>query len=323
MSIKSEILKNLEENKGAAISGESLAETLGVSRTAVWKAINSLRKEGYQIEADSGKGYTLSAQSDFLSKEGILPYLNTPVPILVYDSLESTNKTATALAMEGGAYQTTILAGTQTKGRGRLGRSFYSPEGTGIYMSMILEPSFDLRKAVLITAAASVAVAKAMEKVCQVKPEIKWVNDVYVNQKKVCGILTEAVSNVETGQITHLILGIGINCFTEHFPEEAGEYAGSIQGEFSKNQLAAQVINEVLAVMETLEERSFIGYYRQHSMILGKPIKAFRLGREGSRNGTAVAIDDNGALVIEYDDDGTTEVLSSGEISIRLGDKHD
>jgi BirA family biotin operon repressor/biotin-[acetyl-CoA-carboxylase] ligase len=168
MSTRGNVLKALEENKGAAISGEELASRLDISRTAVWKAIQELRKEGYRIEAITNKGYRLAQDSDMLSVEGIVPYVKNPsLPdrIHVYKTLDSTNLTAKRMALDGAPAGTVIIAEEQTKGKGRMGRSFYSPPSGGIYMSFILEPRFDTAKSVLITTAASVAVCKAIETV--------------------------------------------------------------------------------------------------------------------------------------------------------------
>lgn len=319
MDTKKQVLQHLESNKGSFVSGDRLAGNLGLSRTAVWKAINGLRKEGHKIKAHSGKGYILDDTSDLLTAEGILPYLSRPVPVLVYDSVESTNKTASGLAMDGCAEWTTVIAGEQTMGKGRLGRTFYSPPHTGLYLSMVIQPRFDVTKAVLITTAASVAVAKAIEKVCGVTPMIKWVNDLYLNGKKVCGILTEALTDFESGRISHVILGIGINCFTTDFPQEAGDHPGSIMGDFSKNQLAGTVIQNVRTILADPEDRRFMDYYRDHSMVIGKDILVHKAGRDAPLPGKATKIDRDGGLKVLYED-GTTETLRTGEITIRLKD---
>lgn len=310
----------MENNKGQPVSGSALAKELGLSRTAVWKAINSLREEGHRINAVAGSGYVLDDKSDLLTAEGILPYLKEPVPLRIYDTLESTNKTAASLAMDGGEEWTTVIAGHQTMGKGRRGKSFYSPPNTGLYLSIIIQPNFDVSKAVLITTAASVAVAKAIEEVCDADPKIKWVNDIYIDGKKVCGILTEALTDFESGRISHVILGIGINCFTTEFPGDAGDHPGSIMGDFSKNQLAAAVINRVQEVLEDPEERSFMDYYRNHSMVIGKDIQVHKAGSDLPLPGRAMSIDRDGGLEVLYQD-GTTEILRTGEITIRLSEK--
>lgn len=323
MTVKEQVLKALEENKGHTLSGEALAETMGVSRAAVHKAIKALREEGYLIDAATNKGYSLSIDSDMLSAQGIEAYLSSElkeVPFYVYKTVDSTNNVAKKLALDGAAHGTAVLAFHQSQGKGRLGRTFISPANTGIYMSVLLKPDFDMTQSVLVTTAASVAVVRAIEKVCGVASQIKWVNDVYVDGKKVCGILTEAIAGFETGQIHYLIIGIGINCSTKEFPEDLLQIAGAVDGEFSKNQLAAEVLNQLMPLMDHIDERTFIEDYKSHSMVIGKTIQVYKGGYAGEvagRSATVLDIDHNGGLEVLYSN-GERETLSSGEISIRL-----
>ena len=204
MSVKSEILHILESNKGENISGQELADLLGVSRTAVWKAINLLKDEGYPIESVQNKGYSLSTSSDFLSSEGIRLYLNEEfrdIPLAVYKTIESTNTEAKLLAVQNADHGTIIVSEEQTKGRGRFGRDFFSPSESGIYMSIILKPKLNIENSVLVTTATAVAVCEAIDKFTDQEPQIKWVNDIFIGDKKVCGILTEAVTNFESGMM--------------------------------------------------------------------------------------------------------------------------
>ncbi|MDF3001451.1 MAG: biotin--[acetyl-CoA-carboxylase] ligase [Bacillota bacterium] len=358
MSTKGNVLKALEENKGVTVSGEELAGRLNVSRAAIWKAIGELRKEGYPIDAITNKGYCLSSFSDLLSAEGISPHIAPSFhgcSIHVFKTVESTNLTAKKMALEGAPAGSVIIAEEQTKGRGRMGRNFYSPPSRGIYMSFILKPRFDASKAVLITTAASVAVCRAIEKVTGVSCFIKWVNDIYADGKKVCGILTEAVTDFETGQIEHIVLGIGINYSTAsgEFPEELSEIAGSLfhsnpvsdgipavdvaqtgkgvpaedepsdPAPPSRNRLIAEVINQVLELNEALESRSFIEEYRRRSMVLGKEIRILTTGQaHESRDFTngitayAIDVDPDGGLMVRYED-GSSGTLNTGEVSIR------
>lgn len=323
MSVKDQVLGALEENKGESLSGEKLAETMGVSRAAIHKAIKALREEGYQIHAGTNRGYQLDAESDLLSAQGIRSHLNAPfkaLPIYVYKTVDSTNNEAKKLGMEGAEHGTAIFAFHQSHGRGRLGRSFLSPANTGIYMSILLKPAFDTRHSALVTTAASVAVVRAVETICGLNPEIKWVNDIYLNGKKICGILTEAMSDFETGRIQYLILGIGINCSVDVFPEELLGVAGALEGDFSKNELAAEILNQLFPLIDRIEDREFLIDYRAHCMVLGKEIKVYKGGYAGDVPGLparALDIDENGGLMVAYPS-GETETLSSGEISIRL-----
>ncbi len=349
MSTRENVLKALENNKGAAVSGEELASRLNISRAAVWKAIQELRKGGYRIEAVTNRGYCLSPDSDVLSREGILSCLNGDFPperIHVFKSLESTNLTAKKMALDGAAPGTVVIAGEQTGGRGRMGRSFYSPPDGGIYMSFILKPQFDAAKSVLITTAASVAVCKAIENVTGISCRIKWVNDIYLGDKKICGILTEAVTDFESGHIDYIVCGIGIN-YSTSFPEELSGIAGALfespspgghlsAGEklsagreispgkdVSRNRLIAEIISQILAISENLDAKTFIEDYRSRSFVLGKEILIIpRAGNDGERNladgipAEAVDIDEDGGLVVRYRD-GSLGTLNSGEISIR------
>jgi BirA family biotin operon repressor/biotin-[acetyl-CoA-carboxylase] ligase len=333
MSTRANVLKTLEENKGLTVSGEELASRLNISRAAVWKAIQELRREGYRIDAITNKGYCLAPESDVLSAEGILPHVKAPFTadrIHVFKTLESTNLTAKKMALDGAAAGTVVVAEEQTKGKGRMGREFFSPPAGGIYMSLILEPRFDTAKSVLITTAASVAVCRAIENITGISCRIKWVNDIYLGEKKICGILTEAVTDFESGRIDHIVLGIGINYSTARnaFPEELSGIAGSLfeetaEAETSRNRLIAEVINQVLAINEGLEAREFIQEYKARSFVLGKEILVIPTAGPGKERdltagvpGTAVDIDENGGLVVRYRD-GSVQTLSSGEISIR------
>ncbi len=343
MSTKDNVLKVLEENKGKTVSGEELANQLSISRTAIWKAIQELRKGGYEINAITNKGYCLSRKSDVLSVEGILPYVKESFisdRIHVFQSVESTNLTAKRMALDGAPSGTIIIAEEQTKGRGRMGRSFFSPPSSGIYISFILKPHFDTAKSVLITTAASVAVCKAIEKVTGISCQIKWVNDVYIGEKKICGILTEAVTDFESGHIDYIVLGIGINYNIAQtaFPKELENIAGSLfdgntippaaddqsQGSsISRNQLIAEVINQVSDISSNLESREFIKDYKSRSFVLGKEILISSTIRPNQERNLAKGIqaiaediDEDGGLVVRYPDDSVC-TLNSGEISIR------
>lgn len=317
MNTKEAVLSALEASRNVPLSGEELAQSIGVSRTAVWKAINALREQGYEISAATGSGYVLSGSSDILSAESVKAYLKHDVPVFFYPVVESTNKTASQMAADRAVHGTTVIADKQTAGRGRRGRKFYSPEKTGIYLSIIVEPDFDLSKAVLVTAASAVAVSKAIDEVTGLETKIKWVNDIYLDGKKVSGMLTEAISDIESGQIHRLVTGIGINCSTSTFPADAGKNAGSIGRPLLRSQLAAKVIDNFLDITENIKDRKFIDDYKKRSMVLGKDISVFPvLGAEGYP-AKAVDIDRNGGLVIETPG-GEKKTLSTGEITIRM-----
>lgn len=322
MSVKSEILHILESNKGRNISGQELADMLNVSRTAVWKAINLLKNEGYLIETVPNKGYSLSASSDILSSEGIRLYLNEEfknIPITVFKTIGSTNSEAKLLAVKNAQHGTTIIAEEQINGRGRFGRNFFSPSDSGIYMSIILKPHLNIANSVLITTAAAVAVCQSIDKFTDDTPQIKWVNDIFINGKKVCGILTEAVTNFESGMMDSVVVGIGINVKTKNkdFPQELQNTAGSIfddKNNFIRNQLTAEIINNILTISKDLEDKKFMQTYKQRSMILGEHI-LYKRDNEW-HEGYALDIDDCGGLIV-YTGDGQKITLNSGEVSIK------
>ena len=326
ITVKDRVLLILEENKGNTISGESLAKALNVSRAAVWKAMKQLQDEGYEITAGTNRGYCLDPNSDVLSMQGIESYVRaTPQPrVMVYESVDSTNKLAKSLAIEGALHGTCVAANAQTAGRGRLGRSFFSPPQSGIYLSIILRPEIDITKATLITTMASVATATAISDVCGIETDIKWVNDLYYQGKKVCGILTEAVTNFETGKIDSIVVGIGINSAPPNcdLPDEIKGIYGFIPGSFSfsRNQLTAEVISRVMELCSQVEDGdySFIEEYRRRSMVVGKKIDVFKGGlKHDPFHATAIDVDKFGGLIVKYEN-GKTETLTSGEISIRV-----
>ena len=194
MSVKEEVLACLEQEKGAFIRGEALAQRLGVSRTAVWKAVDALRKEGYTIEARTGLGYRLAAAPDALTEAEIRNHLG-PVDtvgrtLLCFDEIDSTNNYAKKLGMTGGQDGTVVTANCQTAGRGRMDRAFQSPRDKGIYLTALLRPDLPTERLMPVTALAGVAVCRAVEQVCGVRPGLKWPNDPVLNGKKLCGILT-------------------------------------------------------------------------------------------------------------------------------------
>lgn len=316
---KRELLRILEASRGESISGEELAGRLGISRAGVWKQIKALREAGYVIAAVQNRGYCLAQDNDKLSREGMLPFLEDPEvaeKILVFDVLDSTNTEAKRRAVDGAPDGTVILADRQTAGRGRLGRSFFSPAESGVYFTMLLRPEIPMEQAVLATTAASVAASRAVEKVTGRQPQIKWVNDLYLDGKKICGILTEAVSDFETGAVEAVVVGIGINCTTV-FPEELQEKAGSVlqgSGGAVRNRLAAELVNQVSGLEQMIRQRTFLEEYRSRSMVIGKEITV--LQEPGSRY-FAEGIGQSGELILR-DEAGNEKILSTGEVSIRL-----
>lgn len=263
---------------------------------------------------------------DCLSEEKIKEYIRNKYPdakVCVLEETDSTNDEVKRRGYGGAKEKLVVLAEKQSGGKGRMGRSFYSPCSKGIYMSMLFRPKKEQTEdVVLITAAASVAVCRALKKTMRKEPEIKWVNDIYLDNKKVCGILTEAVTSPEDGSIGMVILGIGINCEEpeEGFPEEIREIAGAIceKGEYcDRNRLAASVFNEVQSLYDELAERTFLDEYRSYSLVIGKKVRF--TSKEQWREGTAIDMDDNGGLIVEMED-GSRQALRTGEITLRLAE---
>ena len=189
MSIKDEVLKQLEENKGEYISGGQLATNLNVSRNSIWKAIKTLEKDGYSINAIPNKGYCLEPDNDILSPQSIEQYLNYPLNLSVYKTITSTNTVLKEKAEQSAPHGTVLIATEQTLGRGRMGKKFYSPSNTGLYISILVRPDIPADQALFLTTSAAVATAKAIEDVSNKKADIKWVNDIYIYDKKVVAFL--------------------------------------------------------------------------------------------------------------------------------------
>jgi len=316
------VLSYLSRHQDTYVSGQKLATEFGVSRTAIWKAIENLRDEGHLIDAVTNRGYSLVQQEllfDLLQLEALLP----SIPIHLFDTIDSTNRYAKQLASEGCTTPTLVLAHSQSGGRGRLGREFSSPKG-GIYLSLLLPPPSSVELASLITSAAAVATARAIEEVCSISCGIKWVNDLFLDGRKVGGILTEGVLNVESGKLSSVVVGIGINFST---PQQAYPPALrpivtslyknslSVPKDSDASSLVANLILTLIGFAATLSERAFLPEYRSRSIVLGKEIGI--RSQNTLRKAVALAIDEDAHLVVRTED-GKQEILSSGEVSIGL-----
>ena len=323
MSVKDEVLKELENNKGDYISGGQLADNLGVSRNSVWKAIKALEKSGYEINAIPNKGYCLAEKNDILSSYSIKQHLKNPhLDISVFSSVTSTNTILKEMTEQGAKEGTVIIAEEQTAGRGRTGKQFYSPKGTGIYISILLRPDIPAEESLFLTTSAAVATARAIEDVSDKRALIKWVNDIYLEDKKTCGILTEGAFNVETGKLDYAIVGIGINvCIPDGgFPDNIKDIATAIFDKQTdsinkRSILIANLLDYFMEYYKDFNSKSYVKEYIERSMIIGKTITVI----EGSKTSVAKAIDidKNCRLKVQFED-GTTKWLSSGEVSTKI-----
>jgi BirA family biotin operon repressor/biotin-[acetyl-CoA-carboxylase] ligase len=323
-STKEKVLRILEEKSGKAFSGSNISSKLGISRTAVWKAIKTLEKEGYRIEAVSGKGYTLLKENDVVSASGILRYLKDldidDESVFVFDVTTSTNDVIKEKAIEGLGEGVIAVSLEQTKGKGRKGRGFFSPKGSGIYFSILLKPYESGKDVSMITTTAAVAVARALEKEGVEDVSIKWVNDVYVRERKVCGILSEATTDLESGTIDSVVLGIGLNLYepSNGWPDDIKDKAGSIFRdtalEDGRNRMVSSVYREFFDLYGS-ETSYLVSEYKKRSLVSGKDIIV--ISGDEHKRAKALDIDEKCGLKVRYED-GSVETLISGEISISL-----
>lgn len=321
--MKDKIIEILRDNKELFISGQDISDRLKVSRTSVWKHISKLKEEGYVIESVSRKGYKLLESPDILDPKLIDKLLNTKYigrNIYNYDSIDSTNREAKNIAqnVEKG---TIILAEEQLKGKGRLGRRWTSTKGKGIWMSIILKPDISPSEAPKITQIAAAAVSSSIESI-GIDNKIKWPNDIVVNGKKTCGILTEMSG--EMNRINYIVIGIGVNVNLEKedFPQELKDMATSLRIEKEENinriELAAKILNKIEYLYEdfiyTGSIENSINICKKNSALIDKRVKL--INGNNIKEARALNIDDEGRLIVRYDD-GNIEEIISGEISIR------
>ena len=326
MTTKEKLLALLEDSKGTFFSGEEIARTLQVSRAAVWKAVSALREDGYTIDAATNKGYRLSPDSDILSPQGIRRFLKPEyrdLDLTVLPTAPSTNALVREKANQGCPEGCIIIACEQTAGRGRYGRQFFSPVDSGVYLSLLLRPTaYSPQQATCLTAAAAAAMCQAIEEVTGQQPGIKWVNDIFLHGKKVCGILTEAAVGLETGTLNYMVLGAGVNLYppAEGFPEEIRSIAGSVLERScpeAKNRLVGEFLNRFWDFYAHPECRVYLEDYRARSLAIGRNVTVLSAGKAVSAY--AYGIDDDFRLLVRYEN-GDTEALSYGEIRIQLAE---
>lgn len=295
MSVKSDVLRFLLESNGEYISGEAVAEKLGVSRMSVCKAVQSLIADGYEIESSKRIGYRMKCL-DVLSEETIRGNLDENIGIYFYKETDSTNNRAKELAIKGERTPFVVVAERQSGGKGRLGRSFSSPKG-GLYFSICLSGK-DVPDVDLITTSASLAVAKTIESVTERDVGIKWVNDLYLDGKKFTGILTEGIVNLEEGGLDKAVIGIGINYSVplSSYPEELLSIVTSLYPDGKAPATRAEVIARCVEAVIDIQNKEYLDEYRKRCFILGKNLFVLRAGDK--REAFAKAIDDKGHLVV-------------------------
>lgn len=319
--MKAEILKMLRETDGY-VSGQELCNKFGVSRTAVWKAINQLKENGYEIEAVQNKGYHLLSAPDIMDKtelESIHATEWAGCEIYYFDSIDSTNTKAKELAEEGHPSGTLVVADRQTAGKGRRGRSWESPSGIGIFMTLMLKPEINPNHASMLTLVAAMATTRAIRRVTGVPAMIKWPNDIVMNGKKVCGILTEMSAQFD--YINHIVIGIGINVHNEDFPEEIAQTASSIYLESGQHIHRASLIEAFLEEFEDvyaeyLKTEDMEGLMKEYDAMLvnrGRQVRV--LDPKEPFEGKAMGITKKGELIVDTWE--SRKLVSSGEVSVR------
>lgn len=320
--MKEEILRLLRSADGY-ISGQELCNRFGVSRTAVWKAINQLKEAGYEIEAQQNKGYRLMAAPDLMTEAEIKSLMHTEwvaKEVLYFDTIDSTNTKAQELAEKGYPSGTLVVADKQESGKGRRGRSWVSPSGTGIFMTLMIKPDINPNNASMLTLVAALAVAKAITSVTGEEAMIKWPNDIVINGKKVCGILTEM--NAQFDYINHIVVGIGINVHNESFPEEISQMASSLMIEAGGKRFhRAQIIAETMLYFEQyydtfLKTQDLSALVREYDELLVNRNKSVRvLDPKEPFDGKAMGITPKGELIVDTWE--SRKLVSSGEVSVR------
>lgn len=320
--MKEEILRLLR-SADDYISGQELCNRFGVSRTAVWKAINQLKEAGYEIEAQQNKGYRLMAAPDLMTEAEIKSLMHTEwvvKEVLYFDTIDSTNTKAQELAEKGYPSGTLVVADKQESGKGRRGRSWVSPSGTGIFMTLMIKPDINPNNASMLTLVAALAVAKAITSVTGEEALIKWPNDIVVNSKKVCGILTEM--NAQFDYINHIVVGIGINVHNESFPEEISQMASSLMIEAGGKRFhRAQIIAETMSYFEQyydtfLKTQDLSALVREYDELLVNRNKSVRvLDPKEPFDGKAMGITPKGELIVDTWE--SRKLVSSGEVSVR------
>ena len=319
------VLAALKESGGNFCSGAKISQALGLSRAAVWKAIAGLRQDGYVISSVSNRGYRLESSPDRLSSgelAGALSSCTVGSNLICLDCIDSTNNYAKQLAGEGAPHGTVILTEQQTGGRGRLGKSFSSPAGKGLYLSVLLRPDLPPTEVINLTAWTAVAICDAIEECAGLRPGIKWTNDLICNSKKLCGILTEMSLETESGQLQYVVIGVGLNVSQTEadWGEELSPIAISLEQALGRSVRRADLAAAVIRCLDRMvqdfptQKNDYLARYRADCVTTGHEVRLIQKGE--SRTAFAESIDDEFALVVRWPD-GTLETITAGDVSVR------
>jgi len=322
VKLKTEVLRYLKEADGY-LSGQELCERLGVSRTAVWKVIRQLTGEGYEIEAVRNRGYRLGGSDDVFQQTELQSVIRTKTVgqnLVFLEEVDSTNNRAKQLAEAGAPDGTLVIARQQSAGKGRRGKTWESPAAGGIWMSLLLRPAITPDRASMLTLVAALAVAEGIENTCGLSALIKWPNDLVLNKKKICGILTEMSAEIDC--INHVVIGIGINVNIKELPDELKGVATSLYLETGKTFPRSLLTAAILQAWETCYEL-FLQTMdlsalleRYHQLLVNRDKEVRVLAPGGAYDGIARGVTATGELLVEKTDGTMTEVLS-GEVSVR------
>jgi BirA family biotin operon repressor/biotin-[acetyl-CoA-carboxylase] ligase len=318
------VLELLRRSAGAEVSGQEMSRRLGVSRTAVWKAIEALRGMGFRIEASAGRGYRLEAGPDRIVGLDIEVGLGSHIvgtSVVSFDSVSSTIDVASSLAAEGAPEGTVVAAESQTGARGRLGRKWSSPGGVGIWTSIILRPQLPPRAAPKLTLLTAVSVATVLADRYGVDARIKWPNDVIVNGRKICGALTELVAEQDAVRYVIVSFGLNVNQTRSAFPPEVADLATSMRIETGRRHDRPEVFRRVLRELdrqymefgERHGDDRLLDRWRERSCTLGRHVRVQL--RDGIVEGVARDVDGDGSLIVETPG-GATQSVAYGDVTI-------
>lgn len=319
--MKTKILTKLTESD-AYISGQELCDEFGVSRTAIWKVMNQLKEMGYVIESVPNKGYRLVSKPDILSANEIASGLHTKWAgqnIHYFDETGSTNDDAKRFAAQGEVHGTLVVADKQTMGRGRRGRTWISTEGVNAFFSIIVRPDMSPNKASMLTLVMALAVCQAIREETELDARIKWPNDIVVNRKKVCGMLTEMTAELD--YIHEVVIGVGINMNQTEFPEEIQENASSLYVQGGQKVMRSNLVKSCMEQFEKyydmfMQSQDLSGLQDTYNALLVNMDTGVKvLDPKGEYEGIARGIDEEGQLLVERD--GKLQAVYAGEVSVR------